>query len=75
MSDGDRSNRDPDKTARGGSARCGKASGPRSTGHQESKKPERKETDRGFVPRQGGDQSEHGQRSGKPRVQSPEDGA
>jgi len=75
MSDSDRSNRDPDNSARGGSGRYGKASGPRGSGHQESKKSERKETDSGFVPRQGGNQGEHGQRSGEPRVQSPEDGA
>jgi hypothetical protein len=60
-------NRNADRAARGGSARYGQAQGARGSGHQESKKLERKETDRGFVPRQGGDQSEHGQRSGKPR--------
>ena len=46
----------PDSAAKGGSARYGDSGGPRGSGHQESKKPERKEA-RGFVSRQGGDQS------------------
>ena len=46
----------PDNDARGGSARYGDAEGAKGSGHQESKKPERKE-ERGFVSRQGGDQS------------------
>jgi hypothetical protein len=51
----------PDQAADGGSARYGKPSGSRgSGGHQESGKPERKEA-RGFVSRQGGDQTNDGQ--------------
>jgi hypothetical protein len=54
----DHGGKDPDKAARGGgSARYGKPSGPRGSGHQEANKRERKE-DRGFVSRQGGDQSQ-----------------
>jgi len=68
MSDHDDSERGdtPDDAARGGSGRYGKATGPRGSGHQESKKLERKD-EKGFVPRQGGDQSTHGQTSGEPR--------
>lgn len=67
MSDHKTGRQTPDEAARGGSARYGDAQGARGSGHQESKKLERKETDRGFVPRQGGDQSKHGQGSGEPR--------
>ncbi len=63
----DKAHETPDEAARGGSARYGDAAGPRGSGHQESKKLERKETEGGFVPRQGGDQSKHGQGSGEPR--------
>ena len=66
MSDHD-ANRNADRAARGGSARYGDTEDPRGSGHQESKQAERKETERGFVPRQGGDQSDHGRRSGEPR--------
>lgn len=66
MSDKDTGRRTPDEAARGGSARYGKPSGARGSGHQDSKTRERKE-ERGFVPRQGGDQSHHGQDSGEPR--------
>jgi len=67
MSDHDAAHQTPDESARGGSARYGDAVSARGSGHQESKKLERKETERGFVPRQGGDQSQHGQDSGEPR--------
>jgi hypothetical protein len=67
MSDSDRSQQDPDESADGGSSRYGTSSGPRGSGHQDSKKLERKETHGDFVPRQGGDQSRHGQTSGRPR--------
>jgi hypothetical protein len=67
MSDRETAHQTPDEAASGGSARYGEPAGARGSGHQESKKPERKETDRGFVPRQGGDQSKHGQGSGEPR--------
>jgi hypothetical protein len=46
----------PEDAARGGSPRYGQAKGAKGSGHQESKKSERKE-ERGFVSRQGGDQS------------------
>lgn len=46
----------PEDAARGGSPRYGHPDGAKGSGHQESKKPERKE-ERGFVSRQGGDQS------------------
>ena len=46
----------PEDAARGGSPRYGQAEGANGSGHQESKKPERKE-ERGFVSRQGGEQS------------------
>jgi len=45
-----------DGAAEGGSARYGKAAGARGSGHQESRKPEKKE-ERGFVSRQGGSQN------------------
>jgi hypothetical protein len=61
MSTHEKGRESPDQAADGGSARYGKPSGSRgSGGHQESKKPERKEA-RGFVSRQGGDQSNDGQ--------------
>jgi hypothetical protein len=50
------SNHDTDRSADGGSARYGKASSAKGSGHQESKKPERKE-ERGFESRQGGSQN------------------
>jgi hypothetical protein len=53
-----RGRRQPDEAARGGSARYGQPHGSKGSGHQESKKPERKD-ERGFVSRQGGDQT-HG---------------
>jgi hypothetical protein len=62
----DNENQSPDEAARGGSGRYGKSPNARGSGHQESKKLERKETERGFVSRQGGDQSQHGQTSGEP---------
>jgi hypothetical protein len=50
------SDHDSDRAADGGSARYGKASGAKGSGHQESRKPERKE-ERGFESRQGGSQN------------------
>jgi hypothetical protein len=47
---------DPDRAADGGSARYGKPNGARGSGHQESRKPERKE-EGGFRSRQGGSQN------------------
>ena len=67
MRDENNENQSPDEAARGGSRRYGKSADARGSGHQESKRLERKETDRGFVSRQGGDQSHHGQTSGEPR--------
>jgi hypothetical protein len=52
-----------DGAARGGSARYGKSATARGSGHQESRKPERKEEAGRFESRQGGDQSRHGEPS------------
>lgn len=46
----------PDRAAEGRSARYGKPDGAKGSGHQESRKPEKKE-ERGFVSRQGGSQN------------------
>ena len=62
MNDRKRGRQEPDQAADGGSARYGRSSAAKGSGHQESKKPERKEA-RGFESRQGGDQSRGG--SGK----------
>jgi hypothetical protein len=62
MNDRKRGRREPDQAADGGSARYGRSSGAKGSGHQESKKPERKDA-AGFKSRQGGDQSRGG--SGK----------
>jgi hypothetical protein len=62
MNDRKRGRQEPDQAADGGSARYGRSSGAKGSGHQESKKPERKDA-RGFESRQGGDQSRAG--SGK----------
>jgi hypothetical protein len=64
MATNDDGRQSPDDAAKGGSARYGDSAGPRGSGHQESKKPERKEA-RGFVSRQGGDQS-RGDRGKRP---------
>ncbi len=50
------SNQRSDRAADGGSARYGKSSSAKGSGHQESKKPERKE-EHGFTSRQGGSQN------------------
>jgi hypothetical protein len=69
MTTSDRGRQSPDQAASGGSARYGDAEGARGSGHLESKQPERK--DEGWVSRQGGDQSEHGTRSGQPKAPGP----
>lgn len=67
MSDHTSGQRNPDKSADGGSARYGKPSGARGSGHQESRKPERKE-ERGFESRQGGSQNRKDPEAGADRA-------
>ena len=62
-----------DRAADGGSARYGKSSSARGSGHQESKKPERKE-EHGFESRQGGSQNRRDPDAGADRGHSKEDG-
>lgn len=58
MSDDKQGRQTPDQAARGGSVRYGTAHGASGSGHQESKKIERKEEAGRFRSRQGGDQSQ-----------------
>jgi hypothetical protein len=67
------STHDSDRAADGGSARYGKSSGARGSGHQESKKTERKE-EHGFESRQGGSQNRRDPDAGAQRGHENGDG-
>jgi hypothetical protein len=56
MSDQQSGRQTPDRATAGGSTRYGKPAGPKGSGHQESRKAEKKE-ERGFESRQGGSQN------------------